>query len=364
MIPDRERNSQNSAGGGSPIQHWLSEWESIPAELVLVDSIRDSVAVREESSRSAEHVRLLAECSAPLPPIIVHRPTMRLIDGAHRLAAARSRGCERVPVRFFDGSEADAFALAVQANVAHGLPLTLAERKAASTRLMVSHPHWSDRLIAKTTGLSHHTVGKLRKRATGQDAQLHRRIGIDGKQRSLATAEGRRAAARIIRDNPTASLRQISKLTDVSPGTVRDVRARIERGEDPVPAPREPQLPGAAEPAPPPPGSGRTPGPAAPPPAGDRAATPIQQGILRSLQNDPALRFNEKGRALLRAVAASVSEIALRKQAFLDSSSHCHGALAKLARANAQTWTDLARRLESQSAQHDFTPIDAETRRG
>ncbi|MFC3965299.1 ParB/RepB/Spo0J family partition protein [Nocardia jiangsuensis] len=369
MISDGERNSHNSDDGDrSSVLRWLSEWDSIPVENVLIDSIHGGLAVREGASRSAEHVRVLAECSMQLPPIIVHRPTMRLIDGAHRLEAARLRRCDRVAVRYFDGSAADAFALAVQANVAHGLPLTLAERKAASARLMVSHPNWSDRLIAKTTGLSHHTVAKQRKRATGQGAQLHRRIGIDGRQRSAGTAEGREAAARIIRENPNASLRQISRLTDVSPGTVRDVRARIERGEDPVPPPREPPSSSSAERAARRSASVHAVVPDTPAPVGDpvghRAATPIQQAILRSLQNDPALRFNEKGRSLLRAVAASISEIALRKQAFLDSSSHCHGSLAKLARANAQTWTDLARRLETQSAQTDFTAIEVRPREG
>lgn len=358
MIPDVQRNSQNSAEDDrSSVHRWLTDCGTIPVEHIPIDAIHVGPALREDASRSTEHIRLLAGCSTPLPPIIVHRRTMRLIDGAHRLEAARLRQRDMVAVRFFDGSDADAFALAVQANVAHGLPLTLTERKAAAARLMISHPHWSDRLIAKTTGLSHHTVGAQRKRATGQDAQLHRRIGIDGRHRSTGTAEGRRVAARIIRDNPDASLRQISKLTGVSPGTVRDVRARLERGEDPVPTPRETRTPEAAGEAgvvAAPPESvsavGRTTAAALGDNDGDhQAATPIQQAVLRSLQNDPALRFNDKGRALLRAVAASISEIAIWKQAFLDSSSHCHGSLAKLARANAQTWTELARRLENQS---------------
>lgn len=62
---------------------------------------------------SDDHVRVLAESGAVLPPIIVHRSTMRVIDGAHRLKVARDRGDERIKVRFFDGSERDAFVLAV-----------------------------------------------------------------------------------------------------------------------------------------------------------------------------------------------------------------------------------------------------------
>src|SRR5262249_49349833 len=47
-----------------------------------------------------EHVRALAECEEELPPILVDRSTMRVIDGAHRLQAARLRGAELIEVRF------------------------------------------------------------------------------------------------------------------------------------------------------------------------------------------------------------------------------------------------------------------------
>lgn len=42
----------------------------------------------------------------------------------------------------------------MQHNTHHGLPLTRADRKAAAQRILDIHPHWSDRAIAKVTGLS------------------------------------------------------------------------------------------------------------------------------------------------------------------------------------------------------------------
>src|SRR5262245_43617336 len=54
----------------------------------------------------AKHIRVLAESEAVLPPILVHRATMRVVDGMHRVGAARLRGREAIEVRFFDGSEA------------------------------------------------------------------------------------------------------------------------------------------------------------------------------------------------------------------------------------------------------------------
>ncbi|MFI6168342.1 ParB/RepB/Spo0J family partition protein [Nocardia sp. NPDC051052] len=358
-----ERNAQITSQGLtdhdiSTIQQWLNNAGSIPAATVSISSIKVGPTPRLEASRSAEHIRLLAQASTPLPPIIVHRKSMRLIDGAHRLEAARLMKREEIAVRFFDGDDADAFALAVQANVEHGLPLSLAERRMAAARLVGSHPHWSDRLIARTTGLSHHTVGAERRYAAGHDAELRRRIGEDGKSRPISTVEGRRVAAEVIRDNPGASLRRISELAGISPGTVRDVRSRLDRGEDPVPLPRVAKSKQEA-------GSGR----AATEPTvtsepvsekerssprttptrdkGSEAARKIQYDILQRLKKDPGLRFNDKGRSILRSIAASVNEIDIWENVLLDAPAHCHGSLAKLARANAKTWDDLARKLDT-----------------
>src|SRR5687768_2708992 len=69
------------------------------------------------NGESMTHAQALANSDASLPPIVVHRRTMRVIDGMHRLRAARLRGQHEIDVRFFDGSEEDAFVIAVAANV-------------------------------------------------------------------------------------------------------------------------------------------------------------------------------------------------------------------------------------------------------
>lgn len=71
-----------------------------------------------------EHVARLAEIDAPLPPILVDRRSMQVIDGTHRLMAAILRGRATIEVEFFDGNPADAFLHAVKANVTHGFPLS------------------------------------------------------------------------------------------------------------------------------------------------------------------------------------------------------------------------------------------------
>jgi ParB-like chromosome segregation protein Spo0J len=179
---------------------------------------------------SPEHTRVLLESQAELPPIIVHRQTMRVIDGMHRLRAACLAGRDTIDVRFFDGSVEDSFVQAVMANNKHGLPLSLADRKAAATRIVTSHPHWSDRTIARVAGLAPKTVGAIRKR-DGSGAATVTRIGRDGRARPLNTAERRRLAGEIIARQPEASLRTVAMQAGISPTTVRDVRDKIRAGE-------------------------------------------------------------------------------------------------------------------------------------
>ena len=140
------------------------EWLSAAAEEVAIESlvVKDTPRL---SGESLEHVQTLAATQSRLPPIIVHRQTMHVIDGMHRIRAAKLKGQDSITVQFFEGSDADAFVLAVRANVSHGLPLPLADRKAAVARIIESHPHWADRMIAQVTGLAARTVAEIRKRS-------------------------------------------------------------------------------------------------------------------------------------------------------------------------------------------------------
>jgi len=169
----------------------------LPREIVAIHDLvlSGSPRVHPEDPR---HIRMLAEVENSTDPILVHRSTMRVIDGAHRLLAARLNGRTDVTVQFFDGSDADAFVLSVQLNVRHGLPLTLSERKAAAQRIIGSHPHWSDGAIAERTGLSAKTVGKVRRRTGGDGQQPGSRLGLDGRARPVSSVEGRRRAADLL----------------------------------------------------------------------------------------------------------------------------------------------------------------------
>ncbi|MEV0414683.1 ParB/RepB/Spo0J family partition protein [Streptomyces sp. NPDC050448] len=161
---------------------------------VPVDSLLDSDSPRIDGEDGAR-IQMLARLESPLPPILVHRETMRVIDGMHRLRAVRLRGDDTIDVEFFEGGEVEAFTLAVWLNITHGLPLSKADRTAAAKRILRARPYWSDRRIAANAGLAAGTVASIRRRSTGQNEQLNARVGRDGRVRPLLATEGRPDAA-------------------------------------------------------------------------------------------------------------------------------------------------------------------------
>ncbi|GAA4134350.1 ParB/RepB/Spo0J family partition protein [Actinomadura keratinilytica] len=293
------------------------------------------------SGEDAEHVEVLAAAQTELPPIIVHRATMRVIDGLHRLKAAKLRGADRIPVRFFDGDEADAFVVAVKSNISHGLPLSLADRKRAAERIIKSHPQWSDRMVASVTGIAPGTVADIRRRTAGTVPPQTVRIGQDGRARPINGSEGRRLASELIAKNPDLSLRQIARAAGISPETARDVRNRMRRGEDPLPRRRSNTVSLASRRASHGHGDARR---AVRTPPRDRAA------IVERLKADPALRFTETGRNLLMLLSMHTLKAAEWEEIINNVPPHCSGIVAQLARDCSQMWSEFAMRVEHQVA--------------
>lgn len=292
------------------------------------------------SGESMGHARALAASEATLPPIIVNRVTMRVVDGMHRLRAAILRGQDHIEVKFFDGDASDAFVLAVEANIAHGLPLSLADRRAAAARIISSHPQWSDRAIATTVGLAAKTVGAIRRCSTEESPQLNSRVGRDGRVRPLNTAEGRRIASELMADRPDAPLREIASAAGISLGTARDVRERLRCGENPV-LPRQrdggqrrsqPKQNGSA---------GRCVGSAA-------TQAPIRDRvlILDNLRRDPSLRFAEAGRVLLRLLHILNIGTGEWEQLIDNIPAHCMPMVSDAAHACADAWREFADQLD------------------
>ncbi|WP_084216074.1 ParB N-terminal domain-containing protein [Pseudonocardia spinosispora] len=299
-----------------------------------INSLNAGYSLRA-SVPNAEHVLLLAGARRPLPPVIVHRAGMRVIDGMHRIRAAALRGDTMIAAHLFDGSEDDAFLLAVRSNVGHGLPLTLAERKAAALRILTAHPEWSDRAIAVTTGLSDKTVASIRRQASADLPRSTARLGADGRLRPLDGDHRRRLAAELVATQPRASLREIADVVGMSLGTVRDVRTRMSRGEDPVPTRRRAEVPR--------PSAGV---PAAPEVSeqSDTGAREIRQLVttLERLRDDPSLRFSASGRHTVRWLYARMVGLDQWDELVEAIPPHWAEVVADLARDCADSWRDFA----------------------
>ncbi|MGW3269318.1 ParB/RepB/Spo0J family partition protein [Streptomyces sp. NPDC001056] len=308
-----------------------------PEYRVPLTALKNVIKVRLDGPDD-RHTRALSE-SGGFPPILVHRPTMAILDGVHRFHAARLRGDTHIAVRFCEEPLEKAFVHTVYENVRHGLPLTYTDRTAAARRILTAHPHWSDRYVARIAGLSPRTVADLRKGAQPATGPTHR-LGRDGRLRPTDADERRRYAAEILRSEPDSSLREVGRLAGISPTTVRDVKRRIENGQQPVPR-----------------RSGKTAARTAG--KGENASPSLQRDLVRGadpadfpalvkrLCSEPSLRHSADGRLLLRLLDLHLA--AQRSSARIASAVPAHqiATVAVVAARCRQIWHDMAAGLES-----------------
>ncbi|XNR93529.1 ParB N-terminal domain-containing protein [Streptomyces sp. R-74717] len=347
--------------------------KELPVERVPVELLRTGFSPRVHGE-DADHIRILAETADELPPILVHRASMTVIDGAHRLRVVELLGEDRIAARFFDGDQEDARLLAVAANIAHGRPLSTTDRTAAAMRIFTSHPQWSDRAVAAVAGLSPKKIARLRKEMALP--QSDSRVGRDGRVRPIDSARRRERAGELIRNNPSFSLRQIAAEVGLAPATVADVRNRIQRGESPVPSGVRGRVAQAAE-------AGRhTPAAEAVPvrapatgatitrlPATRRRAVADEKTLVMALEDvrkitgmltrDPSLRHNASGRSLLRLLDVCTLITRDRQKIAETVPAHCKESVARLAQGYAGMWRWLAEDLVQQVEEmHDLGEDD------
>ncbi|PRY32428.1 ParB/RepB/Spo0J family partition protein [Umezawaea tangerina] len=303
----------STRGGGPPVREVVAR--------VAVTALRPSDTPRLTGTKD-EHVDVLVGSGAELPPILVHRATMRVVDGMHRLRAAQRRGEDMIDVRYVDGSEDDLFVIAVRENIAHGLPLTLADRRAAAERILMTRPTWSDRAIAASAGLSPKTVGALRRRRSDELGDAQARLGIDGRLRRVKSGAA----------DPSANGRPAER-ADVP------TRRRAEPRTDPSPGPRQPEhVRGEAA-------REHVRGEAARAGGHPHAVAPSEAGaaeILRVLRGDPSLRFTESGRTLIRAFEAQLTWASNAEDLVANLPAHCLKMVQDMAWTCAGTWRGFA----------------------
>ncbi|MCX4970610.1 transcriptional regulator [Streptomyces sp. NBC_00654] len=331
-------------------------------QFVRINELRPADSPRLNGIDQA-HVRRLAAMYASLPPVLVHRPTMRVVDGMHRIGAAELKGLDAVEVRFYEGAEDQIFLQSVSANITNGLPLSVADRKTAAARILTSHPSLSDRAVAAHVGLDAKTVAGVRVCSAAGSPLLNIRTGVDGRAHPLDRTAERMHAASLLASNPDLPLRTVVERTGLSLGTAHDVRKRLLRGDNPVPRSR--QSTGAAAPATEPAAApddspaAAAPEPVRPAPAGTqppvspRSRAPLD--TLRKLANDPSLRHSDNGREFVRWLHSRfIVDEAWRKRAEAVPA-HSVDAVADLAHHCSEVWQrfadDLAKRRHAPGTQ-------------
>ncbi|OKH96197.1 ParB/RepB/Spo0J family partition protein [Streptomyces uncialis] len=339
----------------------LKNFEQLPVRDVPVSDLSPEQYLRKGGTNAA-HVQLLVDAAgtSALPPILVQEDGWRVIDGLHRLEAAKLRGDHFIEARFLDCTDSEALVLAMKANSSHGLPLSKADRVSGAQRVLTTHPDWSDRAIAGITGLSAKTIASLRGRSPGGTASA-KRLGRDGRRRPVAAGEGRRRAAEYIRAHPDAPLRQVARDTDVSLGTVHDVSSRLRRGTSP-------ELDGQRAPAPvdlPPPGTTGRPVLRAADETAERdtdgpsgGGVPLRRrnhtdapvtwsGIAGKMAKDPTIRYTEAGKEFLQWMALHANDPDGWREFVSSIPEHWQSVIAPIAESIGREWSTFAERLKT-----------------
>ena len=345
--------------------------DSLPTQEISVGSLITGFFLRGAGTDPA-HVQMLAEVASfsELPPILAQRGNLRIIDGMHRFEAAKLRGEKTIKARVIDCTDDDAFILAVKTNTLHGLPLSKADRIAGARHILMGHPDWSDRAIGVATGLSAKTIAGIRRSEADDIQQLTKRLGRDGKRLPVAAAEGRKRAADYIAARPDASLREIARETDVSLGTVQDVRARIRQGLDPLTGGRARPTHIAADSA----MDGTEAGGVPEAEPRQRGVTSVQIGSPRrpratqqvtwpeispKLASDPRLKYTDGGRAFLRWMAMHVIGVGQWREFVNVVPAHWVTEIILMAERASEEWHDFAEQLKSRREEAVLMPQQA-----
>ncbi|MEU9046831.1 MULTISPECIES: transposase [unclassified Kitasatospora] len=215
----------------------------LPACTIPIRILRHGENIRTHGENQ-EYITTLARSPVKFPPIFVHRTTMRILDGMHRLKAAELRGDQSIEVVFFDGDEEEAFVAAVSSNARHGMPLSFDDRTAAATRILNSRRHWPDRAIASVTGLDPRTVRALRGHLEVPDSPPTNLVRLD-RNRPSAAPRYAELPGTAPAPKPSTPVHQVAAEFELEPCTVVDVLNRLRRSLREVPeAPCDTGAPG------------------------------------------------------------------------------------------------------------------------
>lgn len=194
-----------------------------------IDQLRVDGGTQSRASLSQETVAEYAAAmvdGATFPPVVVYYDGTDhwVADGFHRVAASKEAGFRSVEVDVRQGTQRDAILFSVGANGSHGLRRTNADKRRAVETLLRDPEwvKWSDREIAKRCGVGNKFVGDMRPTVSGTQLEPTKRMGADGKERSLPQPTKRTAASDPLPSKPSLVIPSPAplhaKVDDFDPG--------------------------------------------------------------------------------------------------------------------------------------------------
>lgn len=144
---------------------------------VNLDKICTTAGTQTRNGTSAQTVDSYAglmQDGVEFPPVVLFDDGKKyyLACGFHRYAARKKLGAIDIDAEIRKGSLRDAILYSMTANAAHGLQLSVAERRSNIEKMLddMEWSEWSDREIAKHCGASHTLVSNMRKERAGTKA--------------------------------------------------------------------------------------------------------------------------------------------------------------------------------------------------
>jgi len=142
--------------------------------LLKLNTIRTDGGTQPRAELNEEIIkeyRELWESGATFPAVSVvyDGDIYWLVDGFHRVEAAKQADQGKIEATIIQGTHRDAILLSCKANAKHGLRRTNEDKRRAVTRLLSDKEwaEWSDRKIAEHCVVNHAFVAKLRKNLSG-----------------------------------------------------------------------------------------------------------------------------------------------------------------------------------------------------
>jgi hypothetical protein len=155
------------------------------ADIDLTHAIQ--TRVRSNPEIVEEYAELMRE-NVPFPRIRGVQGVdgiFRLVDGFHRLEAAKLAGIEEIDVEVWQGDRHRALELALKANNGHGLRRTNADKRRSLEIAWKEYPEWTSNRVAELCGVHGQLAHRVREEMVAQghlsDSSNSKRVGRDSK---------------------------------------------------------------------------------------------------------------------------------------------------------------------------------------